>query len=227
MRLFQSKNQKRNKLAKSQNTENNLSQIADPSTRLEMPDHVNAIFDSDFFPSVEKIIKNSRRLNFFVRFASPSPRYSDLDTASNSQRYPPRVSDIKPSFRQPEPMLKDPQGPLSRFSSRFDLIPSAQPGAQTFVAEHIHMYHECPSTQYSGSGNMFPSASPPMATWQPLWQPPPPMHGPPLLIPPPLSYKSSHYSLRETLATEFLNLIKPDVACVHQMKHYKGHASCP
>ena len=225
MRLFQSKHQKRNKLAKSQNTDSNSVQVADPSTRLKMPDNVDAIFDPSLFSVIEKIHKNFQRLNSSIRSGSPSSRYNDLDTASVHKLNPPRFPDMKPSFQQPEPLLKDPQRPLSRFSSRFDLIPSAQSGAQTFVAEHIHMYHGCPPTQYSGG--MFLSAPSPMPAWQPLWQPPPSISGPPLLIPPPLFYKSSMFSLRETLATEFLNLIKPDVTCVHQVQHYKSHASCP
>lgn len=227
MRLFQSKHQKRNKLAKAQHTGgSNPIQVAGPSTRLEVLDNVDAVSDPGPSSVAGGISKDPQRLNPSVRSRSPPPQYSDLDdTASIIKPNPPRFPDIKPAFQQPEPLMKDPQGPLSRFSSRFDLIPPAQPGAQTFVAEHIHMYHGNPPTQYPGG--MFPSAPPPMPAWQPLWQPPPPMLGPPILIPPPLSYKSSMFSLRETLATEFLNVIKPDVTCVHQVRHYKSHASCP
>lgn len=225
MRLFQSKHAKRNKLAKPQNTGSNPTQLTGPSTHLEVPDNSDAISDPGPSSLADGLNKDLQRLSPSVRSRSPPPQYSDVDMAMSFKQDAPRFPDIKPSFQEPAPLFKDPQGPLSRFSSRYDLIPPAQPGAQTFVAEHIHMYHGCPPTQYPGS--MFPSAPPPTAAWQPVWQPPPPMHGPPLLIPPPLSYKSSVFSLRETLATEFLNLIKPDVTCVHQVQHYKGHASCP
>lgn len=227
MRLFRSRNQhnKRNKFGQSQNIGSNPIQVSGPSTHLEVPDNIDAISDPGPSSLAEGINKDPRRLSPSVRSRSPPPQYSDLDTDPSLKQNPPRFPGFEPPSQQPAPILKDPQGPLSRFSTRFDLIPPAQPGAQTFVAEHIHMYHGCPPTQYPGS--MYPSGPPPIAAWQPVWQRPPPTHGPPLLVPPPLSYKSSVFSLRETLATEFLNLIKPDVTCVHQVLHYKSHASCP
>lgn len=184
------------------------------------PDMMDAISDPGLGPA--PVIKNgSQHLNPSVRSGSPPPQYTEVGKISSLKHKSPSSQNLRPIQSV---LSQDPQGPLSRFSTRVDLIPPAQPGAQTFFAEHIHMYHGCPPTQYPG--NMFPGA-PPTATWQPIWQPPPPPPGPPLFVPPPLAYKSSAYSLRETLATEFLDLIKPDASCVHGVRHYKKHSSCP
>ena len=189
-----------------------------------LPDNSDAVSDPGVSPAAG-IHKDSKYCNPSIRSASPPPRYSDVGFASNEKVDSPKVQEVKTV--QPAPS-QDHQGPLSRFSTRFDVVPPSQPGNQTFIAEHIHMYHGCPPTQYPGG--MLPGPTHTTGAWQPVWQPAlparPPPPGPPLLVPPPLSYKSSAFSLRETLATEFLDLIKPDATCVHGIRHHKSHTSC-
>ena len=179
------------------------------------PRDVDAVSESGMSGNPD-IKKDPRYFNPSARSSSPPPRYSDAGSLKNRVG-PQQIPKIA------APTSQDPGDALSRFSTRFDMIPPAQAGAQTFIAEDIHMYHGCRPAHHP---NVYPSA-PPMATWQPVLQPPPPPPGPPLLVPPPrLAYKSSAYSLRETLATEFLDLIKPDATCIHGIRHHKNHANC-
>jgi hypothetical protein len=53
----------------------------------------------------------------------------------------------------------------------------------------------------------------------------------PIMAPPihhaPVAYKSSMYSLRQRIATEVFDFIKPDATCFHGIRHFKTHSACP
>ena len=228
IRMFQSKTPRNKiKLSKQQTGNSNQSRptnLPPPN----VPDNSDAA--SDPGPSsAPDMKKDPRYLNPSVRSSSPPPQYSDIPftpSMKKSSPVPQTVEPVRPAV--PVRPAQDPQGPLSRFSSRFDAVPAPQPGGQTFIAEHIHMYHGCPPAAAAAPYPGYPPGAPHMAAWQPVWQPPPPgPPGPPLLVPPPpSSYKSTRFSLRETLATEFLDLIKPDASCVHGVRHFKNHPAC-
>ena len=222
VRMFQSKSRTKQKLSKQQT--GSSSQLRPTNlSRPNVPDNADAT--SEPGPSsISDIKKDPRLLSPSVRSASPPPQYSDISFMPRDKKSSPVPQPVEPvRLALPLRPSQDPQGPLSRFSSRFDAVPAPPAGGQTFIAEHIHMYHGCPpAAPYPG----YPPSGPQMAAWQPVWQPPPPPPGPPLLVPPPASYKSTRYSLRETLATEFLDLIKPDASCVHGIRHFKTHPAC-